>query len=224
MAGRVVHSTGKVALVWVGGGFSMGIGVWAMHFIGMLFVDEHGDGHELQDAAHRLFCGHRCCASIFALWLVCNGDLPLPRLAGGALILGERRIAMHYAGHGGADLSPGIVWKWGWVALSVAIALAASGTSALWLAFNLREGQTSRVTLLALAHGGDGLCYCRMHYTGMMAAELPVHSHPVGQGVNSNWLAILVTVVTISILGITLGVDAGCADAGAYLDSRQFTG
>ncbi len=28
MAGRVVHSTGKVALVWLfGGGFSMGIGI-----------------------------------------------------------------------------------------------------------------------------------------------------------------------------------------------------
>ena len=37
MAGRVASSTGKVALVWLlGGGFAMGVGVWAMHFIGML--------------------------------------------------------------------------------------------------------------------------------------------------------------------------------------------
>lgn len=207
MAGRVVHSTGKVALVWLfGGGFSMGIGIWAMHFIGMLsmnmeMVMSYNAGLTAFSAAIAV------CASIFALWLVCNGDLPLPRLAGGALILGSGVVAMHYTGMAALMFSPGIVWKWGWVALSVAIALAASGT-ALWLAFNLREGQTSRVTLLRIgASVVMGCAIAGMHYTGMMAAEFPVHSHPVGQGVNSNWLAILVTVVTISILGITLLVS-----------------
>ncbi|PHP93189.1 bifunctional diguanylate cyclase/phosphodiesterase [Pantoea agglomerans] len=207
MAGRVVHSTGKVALVWLfGGGFSMGIGIWAMHFIGMLsmnmeMVMSYNAGLTAFSAAIAV------CASIFALWLVCSGDLPLPRLAGGALILGSGVVAMHYTGMAALMFSPGIVWKWGWVALSVAIALAASGT-ALWLAFNLREGQTSRVTLLRIgASVVMGCAIAGMHYTGMMAAEFPVHSHPVGQGVNSNWLAILVTVVTISILGITLLVS-----------------
>lgn len=207
MAGRVVHSTGKVALVWLfGGGFSMGIGIWAMHFIGMLsmnmeMVMSYNAGLTAFSAAIAV------CASIFALWLVCNGDLPLPRLAGGALILGSGVVAMHYTGMAALMFSPGIVWKLGWVALSVAIALAASGT-ALWLAFNLREGQTSRVTLLRIgASVVMGCAIAGMHYTGMMAAEFPVHSHPVGQGVNSNWLAILVTVVTISILGITLLVS-----------------
>ena len=114
---------------------------------------------------------------------------------------------MHYTGMAALMFSPGIVWQWGWVALSVAIALAASGT-ALWLAFNLREGQTGRVTLLRIgASVVMGCAIAGMHYTGMMAAEFPTHSHPVGQGVNSNWLAILVTVVTISILGITLLVS-----------------
>lgn len=207
MAGRVVHSTGKVALVWLfGGGFSMGIGIWAMHFIGMLsmnmeMVMSYNAGLTAFSAAIAV------CASIFALWLVCSGDLPLPRLAGGALILGSGVVAMHYTGMAALMFSPGIVWKWGWVALSVAIALAASGT-ALWLAFNLREGQTSRVTLLRIgASVVMGCAIAGMHYTGMMAAEFPIHSHPVGQGVNSNWLAILVTVVTISILGITLLVS-----------------
>lgn len=207
MAGRVVHSTGKVALVWLfGGGFSMGIGIWAMHFIGMLsmnmeMVMSYNAGLTAFSAAIAV------CASIFALWLVCSGDLPLPRLAGGALILGSGVVAMHYTGMAALMFSPGIVWKWGWVALSVAIALAASGT-ALRLAFNLREGQTSRVTLLRIgASVVMGCAIAGMHYTGMMAAEFPVHSHPVGQGVNSNWLAILVTVVTISILGITLLVS-----------------
>lgn len=40
MAARVAGSQGVAARVWLaGGGVSMGIGVWAMHFIGMLAMD-----------------------------------------------------------------------------------------------------------------------------------------------------------------------------------------
>ncbi|MFV9669941.1 hypothetical protein CKF43_18300 [Pantoea graminicola] len=207
MAGRVVHSTGKVALVWLfGGGFSMGIGIWAMHFIGMLSMNM--DMVMSYDAAlTALSAAIAVCASIFALWLVCHGELPLRRLAGGALILGSGVVAMHYTGMAALMFSPGIVWKWGWVALSVVIALAASG-AALWLAFNLREGRTGRITMLRIgASIVMGCAIAGMHYTGMVAAEFPAHSHSVGQGVNSDWLAILVTVVTLSILGITLLVS-----------------
>jgi diguanylate cyclase (GGDEF)-like protein len=178
----------------------------AMHFIGMLsmnmeMVMSYNAGLTAFSA------GIAVCASIFALWLVCNGDLPLRRLAGGALILGSGVVAMHYTGMAALMFSPGIVWNWRWIAVSVIIALAASG-AALWLAFNLREGQTGRVTLLRIgASVVMGAAIAGMHYTGMMAAEFPLHSHPTTHGVNSNWLAILVTVVTISILGITLLVS-----------------
>jgi NO-binding membrane sensor protein with MHYT domain len=37
MAGRVATSEGRAARWWlVGGAFSMGLGIWSMHFIGML--------------------------------------------------------------------------------------------------------------------------------------------------------------------------------------------
>ena len=40
MAARVAGSEGVAARVWLaGGGIAMGIGVWAMHFIGMLAMD-----------------------------------------------------------------------------------------------------------------------------------------------------------------------------------------
>lgn len=207
MAGRVVHSTGNVALVWLfGGGFSMGIGIWAMHFIGMLSMNMEMV-MSYNAALTALSAAIAVCASIFALWLVCSGDLPLQRLMGGAFILGSGVVAMHYTGMAALMFTPGIVWKWGWVALSVVIALVASG-AALWLAFNLREGGTSRTTVLRIgASIVMGCAIAGMHYTGMVAAEFPVHSHAVGQGVNSDWLAILVTVVTLSILGITLLVS-----------------
>lgn len=207
MAGRVATSTGKVAIVWlIGGGFAMGIGIWAMHFIGMLsmsmeMVMSYNPWLTAVSAAIAV------CASIFALWLVCQGELPVRRLLGGAIIMGSGVAAMHYTGMAALMFSPGIVWNWGWVVMSVIIALVASG-AALWLAFNLREGTTSRVTVLRLgASVLMGFAIAGMHYTGMMAAEFPMHSHPTQDGVNSNWLAILVTVVTIAILGITLLVS-----------------
>lgn len=207
MAGRVATSTGKVALVWLlGGGFAMGVGIWAMHFIGMLSMtmemvmsyDASLTGISMAIAVF---------ASIFALWLVCRGDLPLKKLLGGALVLGSGVVAMHYTGMAALMFSPGIHWNWGWIAVSVAIALAASG-AALWLAFNLRDGTTGRTTLLRLgASVVMGFAIAGMHYTGMAAASFPAHSHSMQMGVNSNWLAILVTVVTLAILGITLLVS-----------------
>ena len=207
MAGRVATSTGKVALIWLfGGGFAMGVGIWAMHFIGMLSMtmemvmsyDASLTGISMAIAV---------IASIFALWLVCRGELPMRKLLGGALVLGSGVVAMHYTGMAALMLSPGISWNWNWIALSVVIALVASG-AALWLAFNLRDGTTGRTTLLRLgASVVMGLAIAGMHYTGMAAANFPAHSHTIKMGVNSNWLAILVTVVTLAILGITLLVS-----------------
>lgn len=40
LASRVVASEGKTAMRWMtGGAFAMGIGIWSMHFVGMLAYD-----------------------------------------------------------------------------------------------------------------------------------------------------------------------------------------
>lgn len=207
MAGRVATSTGKVALAWLfGGGFAMGIGIWAMHFIGMLSMDLNMM-MSYDASLTALSAGIAVCASIFALWLVCQGNLPLFRLLGGAIVLGCGIVAMHYTGMAALMLSPGIRWNWGWVAASVIVALVAS-VAALWLAFKLREGPQGRIAALRLcASIVMGAAIAGMHYTGMMAAEFPMGSHTMSSGVNSNWLAIVVTVVTLAILGITLLVS-----------------
>ncbi|QCP60870.1 MULTISPECIES: putative bifunctional diguanylate cyclase/phosphodiesterase [Pantoea] len=207
MAGRVASSTGKVALVWLfGGGFAMGVGIWAMHFIGMLsmsldMVMSYDPTLTVTSMVVAVL------ASVFALWLVCSTPtLPWLRLCGGAVVLGTGVVAMHYTGMAALMFTPGITWNWGWVAASVAIALVASG-AALWLAFNLREGH-GRITALRLgASVVMGCAIAGMHYTGMAAANFPMHSHATHMGVNSNWLAVVVTVVTLAILGITLLVS-----------------
>lgn len=205
MAGRVVTSSGLAARVWLlGGGFSMGIGIWAMHFIGMLAMNmpmmmSYSGPLTLLSMIIAI------AASVFALWIVCYGELHVMRLGLGALVMGSGVVAMHYLGMAALMFEPGIVWDWRWIALSVVIALLASG-AALWLAFRLRQGPGRLTLLRAGAAVVMGFAIAGMHYTGM-AAGFPTSSHAMHQGVNSNWLAILVAVVTVSILGITLLVS-----------------
>lgn len=206
MAGRVATASGKVARLWLfGGGFAMGVGIWSMHFIGMLAMSlPMVMSYDATLTVISMVIA--VAASIFALWTVCYGELPWYRLMVGAVIMGSGVVAMHYTGMAALMVQPGIVWHWGWVALSVLIALVASG-AALWLAFHLRQG-TGRLTLM---RGGAslimGVAIAGMHYTGMAAASFPMTSHATHLGVNSNWLAVLVVVVTLSILGITLLVS-----------------
>lgn len=206
MAGRVATSTGRAARVWlVGGGFAMGIGIWSMHFIGMLamnmaMVMSYDPGLTVLSMVVAI------AASIFALWIVCYGELPLSRLVTGAVVLASGVVAMHYIGMAALMFEPGIIWDWNWIALSVVIALVAS-TAALWLAFRLRKGGAGLALLRAGAATVMGAAIAGMHYTGMAAANFPMGSHATEMGVNSNWLAILVVVVTLSILGITLVVS-----------------
>jgi diguanylate cyclase (GGDEF)-like protein len=206
MAGRVVTSMGKAAYAWLfGGGFAMGIGIWAMHFIGMLAMNMPMM-MSYSGSLTILSMLIAIAASIFALWIVCYGDLRWPRLGYGALVLGSGVAAMHYTGMAALMFEPGIVWDWQRVLLSIVIALLASGT-ALWLAFRLRKGPGRLALLRAGAAIVMGFAIAGMHYTGMAAASFPASGHVMHKGVNSDWLAILVAVVSLSILGITLLVS-----------------
>ncbi|MCZ2943337.1 hypothetical protein NYY89_20450, partial [Acinetobacter baumannii] len=51
-----------------------------------------------------------------------------------------------------------------------------------------------------------GTAIVGMHYIGMAAASFPPMSHSMAEysGVDNNWLALLVIVVTLAILAITL--------------------
>ncbi len=206
MAGRVVGSTGIAARVWLtGGGIAMGIGIWSMHFIGMLAMDVTLRlNYSLLPTALSMLIAIG--ASLFAIWLVSRDHFRRRRLFTGAVILGTGIVAMHYTGMAALQVEPAIVWDMRWVALSVVIALLAS-LAALWLTFRLRRDAAQVALMRAGAAVLMGVAIAGMHYTGMMAAQFPVQAHMHHQGVNGSWLAVLVSVVALSILGITLLVS-----------------
>ncbi len=206
MATRVTTSSGTAARVWlVGGSIAMGIGIWAMHFIGMLAMNlpvSLSYDPLITGISMLIAIG----SSFFALWLVCGNQLKASRLLPGSLALGCGIAAMHYTGMAALLVQPGIIWSWHWVALSVAIALLAS-VAALWLTFHLRRDGGQMALLRAGAAIVMGIAIAGMHYTGMMAAHFPHDTHDMHSGVNTDWLAVLVIMVTLFILGITLLVS-----------------
>ncbi len=203
-AGRVAVSRGYLAKLWLmGGGTAMGIGIWAMHFIGMLaMMMPMTMRYDIPLTAISLLVA--IAASIFAFAQGVQGShLTRRRLLRGSLILGSGVVAMHYIGMYALMIEPAIKWNLALVTLSVFIAYAASG-AALWLAFHLRQGE-SLLSMRASAALVMGIAIAGMHYTGMAAAEYSMPStmrHQ--QGVSEEGLAVWVTIITLSILGLTL--------------------
>ncbi len=206
MAARVANTEGKVARWWLAGGAgAMGLGIWSMHFIGMLAFDLGIPmGYDLAITLYSLAVSVG--ASAYALWLVSHKILPWYRLAAGAVLMGLGVAAMHYLGMSAMRMEPGIDYHMGWLALSIAIAIVAAG-AALWIAFRLRSETRHPMLLRGLASVVMGLAIIGMHYTGMAAAEFPAGAvcGAVGEnGVDSKWLAVLVIVTTLATLGIAL--------------------
>lgn len=206
MAGRVAGSARSNARIWLmGGGFALGVGIWAMHFVGMLAMD-HAMNMRFDPFLTGLSMLIAIGSSLFALWLVSAEKLRLRRLLPGALVMGLGISAMHYTGMAALQFASIVVWNSAWVALSIIIALLAS-CGALWLTFRLRHEGTDVALRRAGAAVLMGIAIAGMHYAGMKAAHFPQNWPMEHRGVDSNWLAVLVSVVALTILGITLLVS-----------------
>ena len=206
-AGRVAVSRGCLAKMWlIGGGTAMGIGIWAMHFIGMLaMMMPMTMRYDITLTTVSLLVA--ILSAIFAFAQGVQGSHLTPRrLVRGTLILGSGVVAMHYIGMNALMIEPAIRWDMPLVALSVVIAYAASG-AALWLAFHLRQGESVWIMRVCAALV-MGIAIAGMHYTGMAAAEYSMPSTmQQHHGISEDGLAVWVTVITLSILGLTLLVS-----------------
>ena len=206
MAGRLTTAQGRVARWWlIGGASAMGLGIWSMHFIGMLaFKLPIPIGFDLGITLYSLAVS--IAASAYALWLVSRPELPRRRLLAGGTLMGLGVATMHYLGMGAMRMQPGIDYDPLWFALSIAVAIGAC-TAALWIAFRLRREEQRTLPLRIAASAVMGLAIVGMHYTGMAAASFPAGSlcgAVIDGGIESHWLAVLVIVTTLGVIGIAL--------------------
>lgn len=199
-----------------GAALSLGIGIWSMHFIGMLAARLPA---EIDFLVFPTLLSFLVCVLVVGLGLVAVAleGRALWRLAAAAVFMGGGIATMHYIGmsalHGAAHLEHA---PWSVIA-SIIIAMLASG-GALWLAF---EGGRRVVALPVSASAiALGLAISGMHYTAM--AGLTLHPMPATVGAQSpvlsgDLLAILVAVVAFLVTGIfflILVPDRGSGDIG----------
>ncbi|MCX4051297.1 diguanylate cyclase, partial [Aeromonas caviae] len=205
MTSRVSQSQGWGAALWLtGGAFAMGFGIWSMHFIGMLaFNLPIALGYDLPLTGLSLVAAIG--SSAFALWLVSRPQLPWGRILFGAVLMGAGIATMHYIGMAAMKIIPGIHYQRGLFVLSILIAVLASG-AALWIAFRLRNSSPRAFFSKACASLVMGCAIIGMHYTGMAAAQFPEGSlcGALYTGLDTQWLATVVIIVTLAVFAIAL--------------------
>lgn len=203
-AGKIPLSSRKAALFWrIAGGVTLGIGIWSMHFIGMLSMQmPMMMSYDLWLTLTSL--GVAVVASTTAINIAVTGKKLSPlRLILATTILSAGVVSMHYTGMAALMLDGSIIWDRRLVALSVVIAVIASG-AALWLAFRLRDKHKGVFIDRLLAAFVMGEAICAMHYTGMSAAQFQETSHTLPGGIGELGLSIWVSVTTLCLLGVML--------------------
>ena len=205
LTGRIATAKGRAAYLWMGGGaLAMGIGVWSMHFIGMLAFSLPVDlGYDLALTAFSLLIA--VLSSGFAMWLVSQPSLPCLQLAFGALIMGAGIACMHYTGMAALRMLPGIDYDPTLFGASLLIAVGASA-AALWIAFRLRKHTPYVRQIRGLAAVVMGFAIVGMHYTGMAAANFPEGSFcgALAGGLQGDSLVYLVLITTLAVLAVAL--------------------
>lgn len=200
-------NTRSTQIMWllIGAG-TMGGGIWAMHFVGLLaFSLPIPISHDPLLTALSLFIA--VLASCFALLLLLAKGLKAASPALGGVLLGLGIVSMHYVGMEAMKAQVEIRYLPEWFLLSIFIAILASEVS-LWLALKSNYGALSlRFLLKFLSAIFMGTAICGMQYSGMTAAVfIPLHSPLISNNVhhlNPESLAINVSIITFVILSIS---------------------
>src|SRR3989442_11127093 len=132
LAGRTTAARGRVRLAWlVGGATAMGVGIWSMHYIGMLaFSLPVPVLYDWPTVLLSLLAA--VFAAAVALFLVSRQRMGWLRALTGSAIMGSGIATMHYTGMAALRLSPMRSYHPLLLAFSVVLAIGNS-VIALWV-------------------------------------------------------------------------------------------
>jgi two-component system, sensor histidine kinase and response regulator len=197
LASRVTaaHSKGRSSAWLLGGATAMGIGIWSMHYIGMLAFSLpvpvlYDWPTVLLSLLAAIF------ASAIALLIVSRKKMGLPAAMVGSIIMGGGIAAMHYIGMAAMRLPAMCYFSYALVSLSVVLAIVIS-LVALFLTFYFRNKVKEKRPLKIASAVLMGSAIPVMHYTGMAAARFRYTGHQPD-------LAHAISVSTLGITGITI--------------------
>jgi PAS domain S-box-containing protein len=194
--------------VWLAGGaVVLGIGIWSVHFTGMLaFMLPIPMSYDLLLVLLSLLVA--VVASVGALLVMSQPAARLRHLLIGGPIVGVGIAAMHYTGMAAMRMHAELSYDPLLVLLSVVIAIAAA-IAALRLAFQFRADQAPTRRWLGLKFASAlvmGVAITGMHYTGMAAARFTATATSIAHDPALDPLPLGVAIVgaTLVILGFTL--------------------
>ncbi|MCJ2073636.1 ATP-binding protein [Methylobacterium sp. J-030] len=204
LGGRIRRPSPGPRWPWIAGSaLSMGGGIWAMHFVGMLAFDMGmAAAYDIGLTALSLVIAVAVTGLAFT-WVAYKGEGVTAILVAGPL-MGLGVAAMHYTGMAALRIPGDLAYDPAIVAVSVAIAVSAA-TAALWLA--VRDHGVGRKLLAA---GIMGLAVSGMHYTGMAAATFTAeaagspHAHAEMLAPDQQNLALYVAGATFFILFLAM--------------------
>jgi two-component system, sensor histidine kinase and response regulator len=205
LSGRVTSAHGRVRLFWLSGGsIAMGIGIWSMHYVGMLAFRlpvpvQYDWPTVLLSLLAAVF------ASAVALFVVSRRKMGLLRATVGSTFMGGGIAAMHYIGMAAMRLPAMCHYSLALVIVSVVLAVVISFV-ALWLTFHFRGDTTAGGWLKSLSALLMGAAIPVMHYTGMAAVHFTPDTLSQQEMLHSVGISSLgiagISVVTFIILGL----------------------
>jgi PAS domain S-box-containing protein len=203
---RSAFSPGARQLTLVSGSLAMGGGIWSMHFIGMLAFSLC-----TQIEYDGLITGLSMLPGVFASWvalaLLARGALGRWLWVLGGVLVGAGIGAMHYAGMAAMELDAQLRYDPLWFGASIVVAVLLA-MLALWIRFGL-EHRVNHWVAVALGGLVMGCAIAGMHYTAMGAARFvgPEQAHCLGGVDRSGYLALGITMVTLTISLLTAGAN-----------------
>jgi two-component system sensor histidine kinase/response regulator len=212
LAGRVTAASGWARSVWLtGGGVAMGIGIWSMHFTGMLaFHLPVPVGYDWPTVLVSLLAA--ILSSFFALYIASRQKLGWVQALVSGVILGAGITGTHYIGMASMRMSAVSRFSPLLVTLSIVLAIVFS-LAALLLAFDLREETKGTPSRKIASAAVMGAAISGMHYTGVASASFipsaatPDLSHAVSVSVLGSAGIVTVTLIILGIAVLTSAVN-----------------
>lgn len=197
---RLAESRGT-HLGWLGlGALAMGMGIWAMHFIGMLALSlPCGVNYDLLITVASMLPG--ALASAVAIEVLRKAKPSQRRLLVGSVLLGAGVGTMHYTGMAAMRIDGLLRYNPQLFLWSIAVAVMLA-----FVALQVRYRIGNRRWRLAMAATVMGCAVSGMHYTAM-AATYFIRADDVSipiSALNPNLLAVLVSVVTGLLVALVL--------------------
>lgn len=149
------------------GAFIMGVGIWSMHFTGMLAFEmemEHTYDLGLTLISFALAVGFSFCV----FYNITQAALTLKHILINAPLMGVGVASMHYTGMAAMQMEGEIRYIPFYFVLSILIAIIASSAAMMLMRFSIKKN-IYKETINTAAAAAIGLAVCGMHYMGMEA-------------------------------------------------------